>query len=325
MLFLRLKHGRLPIALLTALVAFTIFSSSVFADTITVAVTDDTFITKAVRDNPYGHSDHMTVANTSATSNALIKFDTINLPPEAVIDQAVLSAYVTTIDRPDSLNLRIGPNQASPSLNEDTTTWNTRPHQLDDHTYDKVFSRSMSEGWRNFDITNLVRAWQDGSVANNGLYVTVDSDECLVRFASKESSHRPSLWISYHGATLGEDEPLDVVGAEEVPTDTPTPTQIPESGPTTASENTPNPTLSVTRTTQPTQVSQPVDATVENQDAPTILSPSPVDDDVVSTESITHSTQFIWPFLAGVGLATLVGVVVWWVKTKHKFLTDKKN
>ena len=308
-----------------ALVAFSISSSSVFADVITVAVTDDTFITKAARDTPYGHSDHMTVTNTSATSNALIKFAAINLPPEAVIDQVVLSAYVTEVDRASNLNLRIGPNQASPLLNEGTTTWNTSPQPLDDHTYDKVFSMSMSEGWRNFDITNLVRAWQSGRVANNGLYVTVDSDECLVRFASKESPHRPSLWITYHGATLGEDEPLDVVGAGEAPTNTPTPTLTPTLSPTTTPENTPNPTLGVTRTTQPTQVSQATEVTVENQDASTILSPSPVSDDVVSTESIASLTQFVYPFLVGAGLATLVGVVVWWVKTKHKLPTDKKN
>ena len=183
----------------------------------------------------------MTVVNSPAKSNALIGFEAITIPPEAVIDKATLHFYVYDHQHTSNTNIRIGPNANIPTFDENTANWNHGPHQSANRSYDVTTSINIADGWKGIEITPIILAWQNGNVENNGLYITTNSSsDILFRIKTKETGNKPYLTLTYHTVTVGEDEP----------TATPTPTNMPI--PTNTPTLTPTPTTKITATTSTT-------------------------------------------------------------------------
>ncbi len=281
---------------------FLLFSlpKNVFATTKTVDVNNDTFIVISAGNTSYGTSDHMTVANTPAKSNALIGFETITIPPEAVIDKATLHFYVYDHQHTSNTNIRIGPNNHIPTFDENTANWNHGPHQSSDRSYDVTTSINISDGWKGIEITPIILAWQNGDVENNGLYITTNSSsDVLFRIKTKETSNKPYLTLEYHTVVLGEDEPT------ATPTDTPTPTNTPTLTPTPTTE-----AIVTTSTTQPTNIMPTVKTSSSSSTKPDTQTKPP-------QENKKQSDNFIkYIFVLIVVLVIAIGVIFAYLKFK---------
>jgi pimeloyl-ACP methyl ester carboxylesterase len=142
---------------------------------------------------------------------------------------------------------------------EDPAT-DRRPEPEDTRVIDAVPERFQ------WDVTEVVQGWADGSLPNNGLLLRGASAHSLnsVTFASSEAvpDHRPKLVIRYWGAEpIYTPTPTPTNTASPTPTDTATPTatntptNTPTSTPTSTPTATPTPTNSPTPL--PTYTGQP--------------------------------------------------------------------
>ncbi len=240
------------------------FPKDTFATSKTIHVNNDTFIVISAGNTSYGTSDHMTIANSPARSNALIGFETITIPPEAVIDKATLHFYVYDHQHTSNTNIRIGPNANIPTFDENTANWNHGPHQSSDRSYDITTSVNIADGWKGIEITPIILAWQNGNVENNGLYITTNSSsDVLFRIKTKETGNKPYLTLEYHTVALGEDEPTATTTNTPAPTNTPTLTPTPTTEVTTTTSTLANstPTVETSKPVSPTkQIPKPTES-----------------------------------------------------------------
>jgi len=100
-------------------------------------------------------------------ARSLIKFDITSLLPGAEIIDAQLGVrLVDCWDYPDTSRV-IRTYRITFNWLEDSLTWDTGP------AYGEAYgSRSIVScvlGWYDFDVTNLVRGWQDGTYTNYGV------------------------------------------------------------------------------------------------------------------------------------------------------------
>jgi len=133
---------------------------------------------------------------------AFLQFDLSNLPSTAVVIDADLGLfYFSSLQ---SISTSIGVYQLTENWLEDFITWNNQPSSSSiaesityipaDGTFDFIY----------WNIANLVKGWQDGSIANYGMLLR-DIDESTIRtrkyFYSSDYSNtnqRPKLVIDYY-------------------------------------------------------------------------------------------------------------------------------
>jgi len=144
---------------------------------------------------------------------SFVKFDLSSLPDDADILDAEIRLYLTT--EPDASAI-VNMYTIKQTWSESTVTWNSKP------IYQGLISslNIKTDGWKEWDATNIVEDWVDGSQANYGVAFETESD-ALDQFRSDESAYEPRLWILYQSSS-GE-EPEDP--PEEPPEDT-TPCEI---------------------------------------------------------------------------------------------------
>ncbi|GAB4526967.1 MAG: hypothetical protein Kow0063_01770 [Anaerolineae bacterium] len=126
-----------------------------------------------------------------------LHFNLSSLPADCIITEATLRLYqVGGRDYP-GVSRTVSLYRVTGNWSEASVTWNNRPGYAeavgDIHTtYDFL-------GWRDVDVTDLVRAWVAGSQTNYGVVaIGPESIEGVFRvFASRESTHAPELHVSY--------------------------------------------------------------------------------------------------------------------------------
>ncbi len=133
---------------------------------------------------------------------SLIKCSIASLPSNATITKATLKVYlVTSWDFPNS-SRTITAYRITSNWSESSVTWNNSPG------YGNAYgSRSIVHGdwgWYEFDVTNLVKAWYDGTYTNYGIMLRgpeVSGYNASWRgFGTRESSYRPQLVVEYSPA-----------------------------------------------------------------------------------------------------------------------------
>lgn len=109
--------------------------------------------------------------NNSCIYRLLMKFDLSAIPKNAVIDSAKLKLYVNDVQKQSSTGY-FTPYPILSSWDEYTVTWDTAP------PFDKSGAcpgvAIDNTGWYEWDITDYIISWHNGSMVNNGLIFTCD-------------------------------------------------------------------------------------------------------------------------------------------------------
>ncbi len=159
------------------------------AATYRLPATGDTFVDSLEPDTNFGQAFLLEVDQAYETRAALYQFDLSVIPPGEDVLFATLQTQVWSVNDPP-VGVRV--QRVTVPWHEDTATWNS-VYQSPDFTQ-HGFSQVRQLVRQNFEITDLVRDWHNGT-ANYGLsLVTFDWND-LVRFGSKESSAPPVLIV----------------------------------------------------------------------------------------------------------------------------------
>ncbi len=140
-----------------------------------------------------------------------VKFNSIELPPDAVIEQAEIGLFLPA--NPGNVNVKMF--YAREPWVDSSLTWNNKPIY-------KVWSSKInnflgkideinvsSTGWHYWDATNLVKDWLDGSKVNYGIVFESFKEEDFL-FSSDDSTYfKPRLRITYLSSGGSSDAPED--------------------------------------------------------------------------------------------------------------------
>ena len=193
-------------------------------------VAQDTYIRHARMDENYGFQDVMLSGNSTIESNwrtdALVQFDLPPAPEGQVATNATLELFNGRLEWANRGNADYGAMAIMFEWLEDEDTWFTLDADFADYgetVYDVVTLEGVDpphgdredlfpEEWVSWDITELVNAWYDGSIVNNGVAINGmanyggGGDELFPQFHTKDSADEdlfPMLTI-----TFGDGDPL---------------------------------------------------------------------------------------------------------------------
>ena len=135
-------------------------------------------------------------------ARSYLQFDLSPVPPEAVILDANLglhydSSYGLT-------SLPIGLYEVTESWEEGTITWNNQPASSSEAVDIQIIPASQTNDFVYWQIGNLVKGWQEGSIANYGIHLKdtdESSDDGGVDFFSSDwltANQRPKLIIEFY-------------------------------------------------------------------------------------------------------------------------------
>ncbi len=170
----------------------------------------------------------------------LVQFDLSGLPPGSTIVNATLHLYQIAASGFDAYPVR--PDAAAASWQEAAVTWNNRPPNP--NLNDPAITLDYAVGWKQWDVTQIVRAWQNGQLPNFGIVLEgltpVGAPPAERVFSSRETpgGSGPALTIEYEGGSTATPtvtmtpSPTATPMATATPTatyvaPTPTPTLIP--------------------------------------------------------------------------------------------------
>jgi hypothetical protein len=161
------------------------------------AVADSTIFTWDERN--HGREDTLRIANHETRAWALLQFDLSRLPAGATIESATFSAFwldPSPLETPVQADLC----RITGEWDEYTVAWADAPGATPPCISAFVGPRAGSHDW---DVTELVRAWRDGTYPNYGLRLHTD-ELCPYElvFSSREGTHPPSLLVSYEQPAL---------------------------------------------------------------------------------------------------------------------------
>jgi hypothetical protein len=152
-------------------------------------------------------------------ARALVRFDIASLPSQACIEEATLKIHlVTSCDYPDSIRT-IRTYRITENWSESSVTWNNRPD------YGEAYgSESIEHGawdWYDFDVTDLVKAWHDGTYTNHGIMLRGPEVIGWRGFGTREwSSYRPRLIVDYDLDTTPPSGSIVINGGDTYATST---------------------------------------------------------------------------------------------------------
>lgn len=166
---------------------------------------EDSWVNKVSgnEDVNYGSATTMRIRgdNSSYEQGCLIKFDMSSVPTNAVIDQARIRLWRSTTDVSEMQQVNCYMFEGV--WDESTVTWNNMP------AYSPSISSVLAPhvvtgaGWEEFDVSDMVRLWQNGVFENNGVYIryaNFESGTFAHTFSTSESSNLsidPRLIIDY--------------------------------------------------------------------------------------------------------------------------------
>lgn len=178
----------------------------------TINVTKDVYLNKTAEGN-YGATEDLLIYNSLEPQyRSLLQFDLSKIPANTKIKSAKLKLWCLECGNAANLiyaltntwtegygtyaNTMDG---ATWQTKDGTNKWNNAGGDFDSVM---VTSKIPTAGEVQFDITALVQKWLDGTMINNGLLITLGSDNyyATTKYASKEysdSTKRPMLLIEY--------------------------------------------------------------------------------------------------------------------------------
>ena len=146
----------------------------------------------ALRNSNYGALPYLLIDGKQDTEKqGWLKFDLLSVLPVGAsstqLAKATLKLYANKVSRPGSVNLwAVGP----APWTETGLKYANSPAYLSAGAIGVPYSTAAANTTGQFvvfDVTELVRDWMDGVVANSGLLLTPASPSMLVYFDSKES------------------------------------------------------------------------------------------------------------------------------------------
>jgi Disaggregatase related repeat/TGF-beta propeptide len=170
---------------------------------------DDTYIDGGSPTTNRGSDNTFEVRpDNSADRRGLLKFDLSSMPANANVTSATLYLY----ERANKTGQTTFIYRVTSNWNESTvnwTTWSMPGGDFDSSTSHFAYLPEQSNCMLTMDITNLVRAWVNGTYNNYGLMLYSIGPNHIISYSSKESG------------TAGEWPKLNIVYV--IPTSTPTP------------------------------------------------------------------------------------------------------
>jgi hypothetical protein len=126
----------------------------------------------------------------------LVRFNLTGIRPGATINSATLRLYLVGSYDYAGHSIAISPYRVSSPWAEDMVNWNDRPSIGE--SYPATWITHGAWGWYEFDVTNLVRGWVNGTYPNYGLFVRGPESSAGWRaFATDESIYPPQLVVDY--------------------------------------------------------------------------------------------------------------------------------
>lgn len=197
----------------------------VFAASTTLYAVADAVVRSDDPSGQYGTSADLGNAwNGTHEERTLVRFDLQSgLPPDAIIDSAILGLYLYKVDVTNTLDtVKIDIDRATSSWTESSVSWNTKPSGTGTGIGIGV---NKSYEYKNWDITDLAKNWRAEPSLNYGVIVRGPAKGGVYNryYRSKEyGSNKPRLVITYHLPT-----PTPTPSCTSTPTRTRTPTRTP--------------------------------------------------------------------------------------------------
>ncbi len=149
-----------------------------------------------------GYDDYLNPDGQIARS--LVKFNLSAIPTGTSINNATLYLYYVEYYDYPNYSRTITTYRIGSSWSEGSVTWNTQPAIGESYGSSSIIANS-SWGWVSFDVTNLVRAWVNGSQTNNGIMLRgpewSGADSSWRGFSTREGGIVPYLSIAYTGSS----------------------------------------------------------------------------------------------------------------------------
>jgi len=144
-------------------------------------------------------------------ARSLVKFDIASLPSGQEITDAKLVLYlVRSWDYPDT-SRTITAYRAASAWSEDSVTWSNKPGFGGAYGSQSIVHGAW--GWYEFDVTDLVAAWHDGTYANHGIMLRGPEvsgfDSSWRAFGTRESDYVPKLIVDYSASNTPPNAPGD--------------------------------------------------------------------------------------------------------------------
>jgi len=197
---------------------------------------------------------------------SLVKFDLSAIPSGSTINSAVFKARHSYFSE-GSGACNITVHRIKERWLEGSVRWTNKP-DYHGSSYDSVSIGHGAWGWYEWDVTDLVQEWVNGT-SNYGLMLRGPESPCgrVRAFSTREGSYTPKLVVSFS-------TPTPTPTATGTPTVTSTPTETPIATNTPTETSTPTVTLTPVETSTPTITPTPTDtatptATSTPTDTPT--------------------------------------------------------
>jgi len=202
---------------------FMFTSTLAFSEVIELSPSLDTFVSsKRVRSN-YESNKYVVLSESKRTDRyGLIKFGIDEIPQGSNIQSAKLLVFVTS--RRNYNNI-LTVSEALEDWNE-STTWSNRP-DISSLSEDSI-SINSDRDYYELDVTEIVQDWVDGTIDNNGLYLTISHGYVYI-YSSDNSSNQPILNVIYDSS--GSSSAPEPQPEPAPPTPTPAPQPQPEPTP----------------------------------------------------------------------------------------------
>ena len=184
-------------------------------------VVADAYIASARPDENFGSAAlyvgyHNIGDDRFGAERSLLRFDLGGLPDDSVIEQANLRLYMSFATPSDTNSMRIIVRQLNSDWGEQSVTWNREPAWAGVRADTFV---GTSDGWYEWDITDLVREWQSGQAPNFGIELIGDERVQLRERAfnarETESNFYPRLIVRFDVQTDDQAPSVTVVPLDE--------------------------------------------------------------------------------------------------------------
>jgi hypothetical protein len=150
-----------------------------------------------------GNSQQLVVGkgNNGSIYQSALKFSLSSIPSNAIITSAKLKLFYYQASTSSYKNVYVY--KANSSWSESNISYGNPGYTGIYYDYQSV--GGSSDKWEDWDVTNLVSGWVNGSITNNGMLLrTTSSSSTMLFFRSSEyssSSKRPKLEITYTTAS----------------------------------------------------------------------------------------------------------------------------
>jgi len=199
---------------------------------------------------------------------ALVQFDLSGLPKGATVVAATLQLYQTAASGSDAY--QVEPDAAFAEWQEATVAWNNRPPNP--NLGDPAIMLDYAPGWKQWDVTQIVRNWSSGQVANFGFVLVgvnpVGTPPSERVFNSRNATANwPTLVIAYEGGATATFTASPTATRTRTPTATATRTAMA----TATRTSTTTATRTATATASPTRTATPTATSVAPTPTPTLI------------------------------------------------------